>query len=330
MKRVTSVGQSRPVVEVVPSPFNVARRAENMRSWGGSCHSRKMRWPEGELSAQTAHAISTYSFHLNHPFGAALAYCWAAGTRPRRLDRTLYRSATYQPVGWAIAAALTVVGALILLSLSPVAAMADSPHIRSQIDTHRCASCHSVHTARNAMLISRAGTDGEAVNVCLTCHNGSDSTAANVETGSVDSFGLESGHTLVGGAAGGANVETCGTCHDTHGAVEDDGRMIPVETVNGVAVNSAGPEMCLACHDASDSWFGSGYPATSAPVRDAAGYPVSGTWTGPATYASSSNAHRLIPESTATIGPGQPQPRAQGDCRYCHASHRAATRTMAS
>ena len=98
--------------------------------------------------------------------------------------------------------------------------------------------------------------------------------------------------------------------------------MLPAKTINGVTVTSAGPQLCLACHDAGNSWFGPGYPSTSSPTRNAAGYPVSGTWTGPATYASSTNAHRLLPETTVTVGAGTPQPREQGDCRYCHASHR--------
>ena len=98
--------------------------------------------------------------------------------------------------------------------------------------------------------------------------------------------------------------------------------MIPAKTINGVAVTTSGPALCLACHDARDSWFGAGYPSTAAPVRDGGGYPVSGTWTGPATYASTSNAHRLIPETTVTAGGGSPQPRQRGDCLYCHAAHR--------
>lgn len=172
------------------------------------------------------------------------------------------------------------------------------------------------------MLLNRGTAEGGAASMCLTCHDGSLPEAANIATGAVDSLALASGHTLTAGTAGGANVESCATCHDTHGAVDDIGRMIPATSINGVPVNSAGPEMCLACHDAGNSWFGSGYPATSAPIRDAAGYPVSGTWSGPATYASPTNAHRLIPETTVTVGAGAPQPREQGDCRYCHASHR--------
>ena len=127
---------------------------------------------------------------------------------------------------------------------------------------------------------------------------------------------------MTAASGGTAKVEGCATCHFTHGSTDDDGRMIPAKTINNVAVTSAGQSLCLACHTDSSDWFGAGYPSTSAPVRDAAGYPVSGTWPGTATYTSATNGHRLLPETTITVGAGTPQPREQGDCRYCHASHR--------
>ena len=176
--------------------------------------------------------------------------------------------------------------------------------------------------ASSQQLFRRVSSDGEPVNVCLACHDGSDPEAANITTGPLDSFALASGHSLTEPTAGSAKVGACSTCHYTHGSIADDGRMLPAKTINGVAVTSAGPQLCLACHDSGNSWFGPGYPSTSSPTRNAAGYPVSGTWTGPATYASSTNAHRLLPETTVTVGAGAPQPREQGDCRYCHASHR--------
>jgi hypothetical protein len=163
------------------------------------------------------------------------------------------------------------------------------------------------------------------VNACIWCHDGSNPDAANITTGSPDSFGLASGHSLTDPSPGTAKIEGCPTCHFTHGAVDVDGRMLPAKTINGVTVTSAGPQLCLACHTKSTAWFGPGvYPSTSAPKRNAAGYPVSGTWPGKDTYESSTNAHRLLPETTVTVGAGSPQPREQGDCRYCHASHRGA------
>ena len=213
-------------------------------------------------------------------------------------------------------------GALFLIPFSPLVGLADSPHITSAVDTSRCAACHSSHAAGAQPLLRRISVAGEPVNACVACHDGSDPEAANITTGTPDSFALASGHSLTEPTAGSAKIEACATCHNTHGAVETDGRMLPAKTINGVTVTSAGPQLCMACHDAGDSWFGPGYPSTSSPTRNAAGYPVSGTWTGPATYASPTNAHRLLPETTVTVGAGSPQPREQGDCRYCHASHR--------
>ncbi len=213
-------------------------------------------------------------------------------------------------------------GALFLIPFTPLVALADTPHIRSEVDTSRCAACHSSHAAGAQPLLRRISVAGEPVNACVACHDGSDPEAANITTGTPDSFSLASGHSLTEPTAGSAKIEGCATCHYTHGSVADDGRMLPAKTINGVSVTSAGPQLCLACHDAGNSWFGPGYPSTASPTRNAAGYPVSGTWTGPATYASSTNAHRLLPETTVTVGAGTPQPREQGDCRYCHASHR--------
>ncbi|MEI8083919.1 MAG: cytochrome c3 family protein, partial [Actinomycetes bacterium] len=212
-------------------------------------------------------------------------------------------------------------GALLVPSFA-LASLADSPHISSEIDTSSCAACHSTHTAVGVNLNRRMNPDGTPADPCNACHDGSLPDAANISTGPIDSFALASGHSYTAPSPGTAKIEGCATCHYTHGSAQDDGRMIPAKTVNGVAVTSAGPQLCLACHTDSASWFGPNYPSTSTPVRDAAGFVVSGTWPGSATYVSAANAHRLLPETTVTVGPGDAQPREQGDCRYCHASHR--------
>ncbi len=217
-----------------------------------------------------------------------------------------------------------LVGAALILSISASVALASSPHVDEGIDTSTCAACHAAHTAISPRLIRHVGTDPAFVSVCLACHDGTTPDAANVVSGTPDSFGLVSGHSLTVASPGTVKIEGCATCHDTHGTVEQGGRMIPAKTINGVSVTSAGKQLCLACHSSSDAWYGPGYPSTSAPTRDATGFPVAGTWPGPATYASSTNAHRLLPETTITVGAGSPQPREAGDCRYCHASHRGA------
>jgi predicted CXXCH cytochrome family protein len=217
------------------------------------------------------------------------------------------------PSGVAVSAARMLVGTMLLVWLAPVVAQAETMHTSYTVDSSQCAACHSAHAASSALLIRGFSTDGTPVNVCLPCHDGTDPAAANVTSGSINSFSLSSGHSLAGSSAGSGQIEGCATCHETHGSTED-GRMLPAKSINGVAVTSAGPQLCLACHSPAAS--------TSTPTRDATGYPVSGTWPGSATYTSSANAHRLLPETTVTVDAGAPQPREQGDCRYCHASHR--------
>ena len=139
-------------------------------------------------------------------------------------------------------------------------------------------------------------------------------------SGLSDSFGLASGHVVSSETSNAAGISGCASCHDVHGSA-DGNRNIPARRVNGVAVFSAGRQLCVACHDDADSWYGAGYPSTTSPTRDATGYPVSGTWPGPSTYDSDTDAHRLIPAVSRTSPSGESIDREQGDCRYCHASH---------
>ncbi len=170
------------------------------------------------------------------------------------------------------------------------------------------------------MFLGAADASGSITASCLSCHNGSDSDASNIVDGSSDSFGQPSGHTLSANSAGTADIDGCATCHDAHGSSSET-RRIPAKEINGVAISSAGNQSCLACHATNADWFGPGYPEADAPTRDAAGYPVAGTWPGKASYESTSNAHRLIPESTRTVGVSEPIRRQQGDCTYCHGAH---------
>ena len=222
---------------------------------------------------------------------------------------------------FSLAAACSIVVGF--LAFQPaLASAADSPHVRSTIDTSRCAACHSAHTASSsAALLLQNVTSNDYSVVCLTCHDGSDASTANIATGSVDSFGLKSGHSLNASSTGSVSLNGCSTCHDTHAAAED-GAMLPAKAINGVAIAPSSPnQVCIACHNASNAWTAPGYPSTSAPIRDAKGYPVLGTWPGPSTYLSTSNAHSLIPETTQTANSGGLVRRQQGDCLYCHAAH---------
>ncbi len=206
-----------------------------------------------------------------------------------------------------------------LLTASP--ALALTPHEAPSADTFICAACHSLHAATDAALLRAAAGPDRITATCVSCHAGTTSVASDVFSGEQNAFGLGSGHSLEPTVTGGAEIRGCGTCHDPHGA-SSEVRNIPAKRINDVSVTTAGIELCVSCHDAQNSWYGADYPSTALPARDATGYPTTGTWPGPATYSSEANPHRLIPESTQTVGVSEPVRRQQGDCLYCHASHR--------
>ena len=201
-----------------------------------------------------------------------------------------------------------------------VSAWSASPHLDTSSSTRKCGQCHSVHEADSAQLFLWEDKAAGPAVMCLTCHNGQNRDTANVASGTRDSFALNSGHTIEATVTRPASVVGCETCHLPHGS-SDQARRIPANSVNGTDVASAGPELCIACHTRGSDWYGPGYPSTSAPTRDATGYPVAGTWPGPGTYWSSTNAHRLTPETTRSPSPGNPIRRFEGDCLYCHAAH---------
>jgi len=221
--------------------------------------------------------------------------------------------------GWLVAFSL-LTGSLLAASAVP-SAFAASPHVSATATSSSCRACHRVHNApANSTILGAADESGSITSSCLACHDGSNADASNVVDGSSDSFGQPSGHTLDANSPGTADVNGCATCHYAHGASSVE-RRIPAKQINGVAVSSAGNQTCSACHATNADWFGPGYPAMSDPTRDATGYPVAGTWPGKASYESTSNAHRLIPESTRTVGVSEPIRREQGDCTYCHGAH---------
>jgi len=205
--------------------------------------------------------------------------------------------------------------------VGPVAgSWTDDFHAVATSATKRCGKCHRPHSAPASVLLREA-----SVATCALCHSGQVAAAADVFTHDGDSFALASGHTLAGTGPGASLVSDCASCHTPHGdpALTP---LLPAGKVAGTPVSGSGPEWCYACHDDANSWFGPGYPAAAAPTRDASGYPVSGTWPGRATYAGTTNAHRLIPETTQTAASGLDFLRKQGDCLNCHAAHRGPNR----
>lgn len=225
--------------------------------------------------------------------------------------------------------AIDAAGEKSLPAASPVgpvtAAWASNPHVAATTTSDKCDTCHVLHKAAGSPLMrSTVATEpaGQTA-TCLVCHDGDVGPVPDVTVGARDSFSLASGHTLDTSFASGGMTRSCASCHDGH-AVAATSPMVPLETIGGNTVSSAGVEWCTACHDekAVNTWYPSGYPDLSAPDRDGNGYPVLGTWPGSDTYAGSTNPHRLIPESTQTAGSGQSVRRDAGDCLYCHAAHR--------
>ncbi|MCL4079188.1 Ig-like domain-containing protein [Coriobacteriia bacterium Es71-Z0120] len=193
-----------------------------------------------------------------------------------------------------------------------------APHATYTSSTRFCAFCHEPHQAATQHAILRdAGEAPSANSTCYVCHDGS-GASTNVKTGPENSFALTSGHSLEETTTDPDLTNDCASCHGPHGDYTVK-PMLPRSTINSVSVAAADNTWCFACHNATNDWYGPGYPSVSAPVKDGSGYPVSGTFPGPSTYTSpTANAHASIP-GTASAG------REDGDCLYCHASHRSAT-----
>lgn len=193
------------------------------------------------------------------------------------------------------------------VTADPVAAIwAANPHVAADVETTTCGYCHASHSGANALLQrSDLSTEPVAViGICYTCHDGRVAGAANVKSGLLG-FDQPSGHVLDATATASADLtNSCGSCHPTHG---------------DPAVPASGGDRCYICHQ-SDAWYDGEYPELTAPIRDTFGYPIAGTWPGEASYESTANAHRSIPETTQTVETGEVR-RDQGDCLYCHSAH---------
>lgn len=199
------------------------------------------------------------------------------------------------------------------------------PHVKASPSSDKCATCHIPHVAAADPIMrseTAASKTGQTA-TCLICHDGDIPDVPDVTEGSRDSFAGPSGHRLDPAAPASDMTMNCADCHDAH-AVASESPMVPLSVINGNKVTAAGNEWCTACHDdaGEDSWYPGVYPARSAPERDAAGYPVVGTWPGADAYAAPGNAHARIPESTQTAAAsGIDVRRGAGDCLYCHAAH---------
>jgi len=196
-----------------------------------------------------------------------------------------------------------------------------SPHASATVGGRTCDKCHTSHEALdevegNALLFrTEVPTDAPGQSAtCFVCHDGRSATAANVASGTMDSFALSSGHSIDESPSADSTA-MCSSCHGVHRSTQD-APMLP-----GGGLAASGPEACYECHS-SDQWYEGEYPGPDSPDRDASGYPIAGPWPGEATFSGPSNAHRFIPETTQTAGGGGSVNREEGDCLYCHAAHR--------
>lgn len=202
-----------------------------------------------------------------------------------------------------------------------------SPHGAASNDGDTCRDCHQTHQAVSSTLMrsdlptAPAGEQLGELTACYACHDGR-GASTNIKDGPRNSFALASGHSVEETKTAPDLTNKCSSCHDPH-QDSGDARMLPAPKVNGVTITATGRALCTACHNAANDWYKGTYPSTSAPTRNSAGYPVAGTWPGPVAYNGSTNAHRLIPETSQTVLAGSIK-RDRGDCQYCHAAHRGA------
>lgn len=204
-----------------------------------------------------------------------------------------------------------------------------SPHIGRRLGNPgapTCRLCHVSHSAEASVALLRAdGVRVGQLGVCYRCHDGTGADA-DIAAGTSDSFGLASGHSLEALPEGGDVTNACGDCHHLHG----DSASQPGLLARAVRHSSLGTRpvagsvsLCLACHDDEDSWFvgeNGPYPSRAQAPKDGLGYPLFGTFPGPAVYTDpAKNPHASNP---AVKGSG----REKGDCLFCHAAHRGPNR----
>lgn len=224
-----------------------------------------------------------------------------------------------------------IVGAALvygIISCPPASAQAISPHGEYGLnpESAKCTACHAPHNAAASRLLAHEATTTVVTQslFCYRCHGDLGPASGNAKA-SFDE-GLPSGHRVEdSGEASPADLtNTCASCHDPHADSTTELRL-PREAINGKTVDGADNTWCFACHDDQDSWYRSldvgAYPALSAPMRAASGYPTTGTFPGSTVYATlEKNAHANIPAGTMTESGGAA--RVAGDCLWCHSGHR--------
>ncbi|MDO8848069.1 MAG: cytochrome c3 family protein [Coriobacteriia bacterium] len=229
----------------------------------------------------------------------------------------------------------------------PSSALAATAHADTGVNPD-CDACHKPHQAPTERSLLADVTESE---VCYVCHGATPGGSKwNVETWSANSFaaGMSSGHTLQDVTDPDTTMDLTNSCTGCHGVHGDPGLRanLPAnEEVAGVTIDPADPRSwCLACHNADHAWYAGSETAgvftvdaglkaayeakIQDPDRGTHQYPTLGTFPGStsnATYLASTHATGIdsgTVESLVSV-PTETVTRVQGDCLWCHASHRS-------
>ena len=234
----------------------------------------------------------------------------------------------------------------------PASALAATAHA-SGTTAPVCNACHAPHQARvERSLLSVPGSKVATATplteslICYTCHGTTDITEWDIETGSANSFStaMTSGHSLEDVTDPDTTVDltnSCTGCHGVHGDPASRANLPAneevVDTTPDTVIDPDDPRTwCLSCHNGTHSWYATDVPTPVTPyedliqdpTRNASHYPTLGTFPGStsnATYLASTHATGIdanTVQSLVTV-PTETVTREQGDCLWCHASHRS-------
>lgn len=232
------------------------------------------------------------------------------------------------------------------LCVAPASAFAATAHADTGVNPD-CGACHKPHQAPTERSLLSDVTESE---VCYVCHGDSAGSDWNVETGTNSFTGasMVSGHVLENAVDPDLTVDltnSCTGCHGVHGDPDLRANLPANEDVAGTTIDPADPRSwCLACHNADHAWYAGSETAgvfsidaglktayealIQDPTCGASHYPKLGTFPGSAsnaTYLASTHASGIdtgTVESLVSV-PTEMVTRVQGDCLWCHASHRS-------
>ncbi|MDO8848073.1 MAG: cytochrome c3 family protein [Coriobacteriia bacterium] len=275
-----------------------------------------------------------------------IAVAWAAiGAGPLTTRGWAERIRT---PGGSTVLALAFIGIVLLSAMVPSQAAAATAHADADTSaTADCFQCHKPHTAPTKRSLL---ADVDESEVCYVCHGDLGGSSWNVETSAANSFGvgMQSGHVLEDVTDPDARMDltnSCTGCHGVHGDPDVRANLPANEEVAGATIDPADPRTwCLTCHNVDHAWYAGSETAgvftvdaglkaayealIQDPTRDTSNYPTLGTFPGSAgntTYLASTHATGIdagTVESLVSV-PTETVSRVQGDCLWCHASHKS-------